>query len=116
MYTNDPKKLDKRVELYQPTDAKNSTGNTTDEFELYATRYGGRDDTGGNDVVYNDQDVATRSALWVIRYDALVKPGWVLRHDGQDYHINAALDPDSGKKRFLHLITITRETITLAEA
>ena len=112
-----PGQLRYRVELLQPTDAKTPTGNTTGEYVSYGTRYAALIQASGTDTVNNDQDVATRGTLWVIRYDPNVKASWVVRYGGQDYFVEAApVDPDNGAKRFWELRTVAVDSVTLAES
>lgn len=110
-----PGQLRYRIELLQPTDSKTATGNTKGEYVSYGTRYAALIQASGTDGVNNDQDVATRGTLWVIRYDANVKASWIVRYGGQDYFIEAApVDPDNGAKRFWELRTVAIDSIALS--
>lgn len=109
-----PQALRFRVELLRPRNTKTATGNTKGEYTSYGTRYAGIVVTSGQDQLFNDQDTATRGTTWVIRYDANVKASWIVRYGGQDYYVDAApVDPDNGAKRYLELITVAVDGVTL---
>lgn len=103
-----------RVEIFQPRDNKTATGNTTGEYTSYATRFAAIPSASGNDANHNDQDIATRVKLFVIRYDASIRASWVVRYDSVDYYLERPpVDPDSGAKRYLELYGVAVDGITL---
>lgn len=108
-----PSLLRFRVELLRPRNTKTTAGNTKAEYSSYGTRYAGITRATGNDQTALDRDTATRTIIWVVRYDANIKPSWVVRYDSQDYYIDSAVDPDNGAKRYLELTAVAVEDVAL---
>jgi len=104
--------LDLRVELFQPTNGLNSSGQVVRTWSSAGTFYAQRvvQPNTGSDVMPYDQIVSATIITWRLRYPNSVKATWYLAHDGEDYDI-VSVAPE-GRQRYILIKTRLRDNGT----
>lgn len=101
-------RLDKRVQLQQPTTATNGVADAVQTFVTYASVWASVEDTRGREFMNNQQvqnQVSTRIRL---RYRDDVKPDHRVLYDGVVYDIQSVVNPMK-RGDGLQLMCIRRE-------
>lgn len=94
-------RLDRKIEIWQPTNSVAATGQPARSWALLKEVYAGLMPKRAAAAQIDAQLTQQNNFEMVVRYDAAIRPGYAVRHQGVDYWIDF-IKPD-GRLKWLIL-------------
>ena len=118
-FRTDPRRLNLRCEILQPTNERTETRNTLGRFYVVGKRWFGEIHLGGEDRDYGEQDVAIGTRRILLRRDDTIQPGWAIRYpvgeSGEVLQIQTVDILDNCDRQYMTARVEVRRSVTVVD-